>query len=78
MILFNVDTNLKLLIILNQLLALKDSARLKLAPILSDISLEVHLKHTVCFTDLDQGSEIISKFKLPKSMKHTVSIRNCP
>ncbi len=27
---------------------------------------------TVCFTDLDQGSEIISKFTLPKSMKHTV------
>ncbi len=27
---------------------------------------------TVCFTDLEQGSEIISKFILPKSMKHTV------
>jgi hypothetical protein len=25
---------------------------------------------TVCFTDLDQGSEILSKFSLPKSMKH--------
>ncbi len=27
---------------------------------------------TVCFTDIDQGSEILSKFSLPKSMKHTV------
>jgi hypothetical protein len=27
---------------------------------------------TVCFTDLDQGSEILSRFSLPKSMKHTV------
>ncbi len=27
---------------------------------------------TVCFTDLDQGSEIISKFSYAKSMKHTV------
>ncbi len=27
---------------------------------------------TVCFTDLDQGGEILSKFSLPKSMKHPV------
>ncbi len=27
----------------------------------------------VCFTDLDQDCEIISRFSLPKSMKHTVS-----
>jgi hypothetical protein len=27
---------------------------------------------TVCFTDLDQGREIVSYFRLPKSMKHTV------
>ncbi len=26
----------------------------------------------VCFTDIDLGSEIKSKFSLPKSMKHTV------
>jgi hypothetical protein len=26
---------------------------------------------TICFTDLDQGSEILRKF-MPKSMKHTV------
>ncbi len=28
---------------------------------------------TVCFTNLEQGSEITSKFSLPKSMKHTVA-----
>jgi hypothetical protein len=28
--------------------------------------------HTVCFTDLDHGYEIISKFSMPKLMKHTV------
>ncbi len=27
---------------------------------------------TVCFTDLDHGSEILSRFSLPKSMKHSV------
>ncbi len=27
---------------------------------------------TVCFTDLDHGSEILSRFSLPKSMKHPV------
>jgi hypothetical protein len=32
------------------------------------------LLSTVCFTNLVQGSEIISKFSLPKSMKHTVFI----
>ncbi len=26
---------------------------------------------TVCFTELDHGSEILSRFSLPKSMKHT-------
>ncbi len=31
-------------------------------------------RHAVCFTDLDQGSEIISRFSLPKSMKHTVQM----
>jgi hypothetical protein len=25
-----------------------------------------------CFTDLDQGREILSRFSLPKSMKHSV------
>jgi hypothetical protein len=30
---------------------------------------------TVCFTDLDQGIEIISRFSLPKSMKHTVFLK---
>jgi hypothetical protein len=29
---------------------------------------------TVFFTDLDQGSEILSKLSLPKSMKHTVEM----
>ncbi len=29
---------------------------------------------TVCFTDLDQGREIISKFSYAKSMKNTVDI----
>ncbi len=28
--------------------------------------------HTVSFTDLDQGREILSRFSLPKSMKHSV------
>ncbi len=28
------------------------------------------LSTTVCFTDLDQGSEILSKFSYAKSMKH--------
>ncbi len=27
---------------------------------------------TVSFTDLDQGREILSRFSLPKSMKHSV------
>jgi hypothetical protein len=30
--------------------------------------------HTVCFTDLDHGSEILSRFSLPKSMKHSVDL----
>jgi hypothetical protein len=30
------------------------------------------VKSTVCFTDLDHGSDILSRFSLPKSMKHTV------
>ncbi len=30
------------------------------------------LADTVCFTDLDQGREVLSWFSLPKSMKHTV------
>ncbi len=30
---------------------------------------------TVCFTYCNQGSKIKSKFSLPKSMKHTVRIR---
>jgi hypothetical protein len=30
------------------------------------------LVSTVCFTHLDQGSDIFSKFSLPKSMKHAV------
>jgi hypothetical protein len=29
---------------------------------------------TVSFTDLDQGREILSRFSLPKSMKHSVEI----
>ncbi len=28
--------------------------------------------YTVSFTDLDQGREILSRFSLPKSMKHSV------
>ncbi len=28
--------------------------------------------NTICFTNLDLSSEIVSKFSLPKSMKHTV------
>ncbi len=27
---------------------------------------------TVSFTDLDQGREILNRFSLPKSMKHSV------
>ncbi len=27
---------------------------------------------TVSFTDLDQGRDILSRFSLPKSMKHSV------
>ena len=30
---------------------------------------------TVSFTDLDQGREILSRFSLPKSMKHSVRYR---
>jgi hypothetical protein len=37
--------------------------------IFSELLIEIT---TVCFTDLDQGREILSKFSLPKSMKHTV------
>ncbi len=33
----------------------------------------LHLFYIVCFTDLDQGSEIISRFNLHKSMKHTIN-----
>ncbi len=29
---------------------------------------------TVSFTDLDQGREILSRFSLPKSMKHSVGV----
>jgi hypothetical protein len=29
---------------------------------------------TVCFTDLDQGSEILNRFSLPNSIKHTVGL----
>jgi hypothetical protein len=30
---------------------------------------------TVSFTDLDQGREILSRFSLPKSMKHSEELR---
>ncbi len=33
-----------------------------------------HIEHTVSFTDLDQGREILSRFSLPKSMKHSVAL----
>ncbi len=32
----------------------------------------VNFTATVCFTDLDQGSEISKQFSLLKSIKHTV------
>ncbi len=35
------------------------------------------VKHTVSFTDLVQGREILSRFSLPKSMKHSVAITLC-
>ncbi len=31
-------------------------------------------RRTVSFTDLDQGREILSRFSLPKSMKHSVCV----
>ncbi len=38
----------------------------------------LHVNCTVCFTDLDQASEILSYISFPKSMKHTVGeINNC-
>jgi len=30
---------------------------------------DTNFDSTACFTDLDQGSDIIGKFSLPKSMK---------
>ncbi len=39
------------------------------------------LRNTVCFTNLDQGSVIIIRFSLPRSMKHTaarIKIRRSP
>ncbi len=35
---------------------------------------QLRVPTTVCLTDLDQVSEIISRFSLPKSMKHTVCL----
>ncbi len=32
---------------------------------------------TVCFTELDQGSDVLGKLSLPKSMKHTVEVIDC-
>ncbi len=32
----------------------------------------MNLDRTVSFTDLDQGREILNKFSMPKSMKHSV------
>jgi hypothetical protein len=37
----------------------------------------LNLAHTVSFTDLDQGREILNRFSLPKSMKHTVGLICC-
>jgi hypothetical protein len=38
----------------------------------------MHVNCTVCFTDLDEASDILSYISLPKSMKHTVGeISNC-
>ncbi len=34
----------------------------------------ISANNTVSFTDLDQGREILSRFSLPKSMKHSVVI----
>jgi hypothetical protein len=36
------------------------------------VNLSFYVRYTVSFTDLDQEREILSRFSLPKSMKHSV------
>jgi hypothetical protein len=41
---------------------------------LKNSEFSVVCRSTICFTDLDEASEILSKFSLPKSMKDTVDV----
>jgi hypothetical protein len=49
-----------------------------LIPNFSNPQQSITQEPTVCFTNLDKGNEIISKFSLPKSMKHTVEFTDHP
>ncbi len=50
----------------------KQNKRLTLDP--KQIFRTTLIKPTVSFTDLDQGREILSRFSLPKSMKHSAGV----
>jgi len=73
LVMLQVSVLLLLLVVALLLLLFKHLLLLKMLFLLA-VLLLLLLLLLLCFTDLDQGSEISIRFSLPKSMKHSVVV----